>query len=103
MLLLEANHDIEMLKRGSYPYNLKQRILGDYGHMANINAGRLLAEIMSARIKHVFLGHLSAENNTPEIAYRSVEQVMFDNNIKVGKDINIQLARRNFPSQCLNF
>ena len=103
VLLLEANHDIEMLKRGSYPYNLKQRILGDYGHMANINAGRLLAEIMSARIKHVFLGHLSAENNTPEIAYRSVEQVMFDNNIKVGKDINIQLARRNFPSQCLNF
>lgn len=102
ILLLEANHDIEMLKRGPYPYNTKQRILGDYGHMANVNAGRLLAEVMSEKIKHVFLGHLSAENNTPRLAYKAVEQVLFENGIKEGRDIKLELALRSTASTCIN-
>ena len=71
-VLIEANHDIRMLETGPYPYALKRRILGDFGHLSNENAGRLLCRILSDKLKHVFLGHLSAENNYPELAYEAV-------------------------------
>ena len=58
-LLLEANHDIRMLQVGKYPYYLKQRILGDRGHLSNENAGRLLCRLLHDNLKAVFLGHLS--------------------------------------------
>ena len=58
-LLLEANHDIRMLQVGSYPYYLKQRILGDRGHLSNENAGKLLCRLLHDDMKAVFLGHLS--------------------------------------------
>ena len=93
-LLLEANHDIEMLKRGPYPYALKQRILGDHGHMANVTAGMLLAEMMTERLQVVFLGHLSAENNTPPLAYHDVSETLYQNHIRVGRDVALQLAER---------
>lgn len=71
-LLLEANHDIHMLEAGTYPYYLKRRILGDRGHLSNENSGILLSKIWSRELKHVFLGHLSEENNFPDLAYESV-------------------------------
>lgn len=103
VLLLEANHDIEMLKRGPYPYNLKQRILGMYGHMANSVAGELIGEVFSGRMKNIFLGHLSAENNTPSIAYRTVAAILENNNISIGKDVNVELAQRHCPSRAIEF
>lgn len=72
-LILEANHDIDMLSMGPYPMALKRRILSDHGHLSNDNAGRLLDRVLNDRIKHVFLGHLSKENNEPELAKRTVE------------------------------
>lgn len=60
-LLLEANHDIRMLQVGKYPYYLKQRILGDRGHLSNENAGRLLCRLLHDNMKGIFLGHLSRE------------------------------------------
>ena len=69
VLLLEANHDVDMLKKGSYPWALKKRILGERGHLSNVTAGDTLSEIMSGRLKYVFLGHLSNENNEPHLAY----------------------------------
>ncbi|MGL4790121.1 MAG: MBL fold metallo-hydrolase, partial [Anaerotignaceae bacterium] len=101
ILLLEANHDVDMVKSGPYPYSLKKRILGDYGHMANENAGKLLAEIMSEKIKHIFLGHLSSENNTPSLAYKSVENILFEKNIKVGKDFTMEMANRHAASRLI--
>ena len=62
-LLLEANHDIRMLQVGKYPYYLKQRILGDRGHLSNENAGRLLCLHLHADMKAIFLGHFSKKNN----------------------------------------
>ena len=103
ILLIEANHDIEMLKRGPYPYNLKQRILGLYGHMANASAGELLKEVFSGRMRHIFLGHLSKENNTPELAYKTVENILFENHINVGRDVKLELARRNSVSPAVQF
>lgn len=71
-LLLEANHDINMLQVGPYPYYLKQRILGDRGHLSNERAGQLLCRLMHEGLQNVILGHLSKENNLPELAYEAV-------------------------------
>ena len=71
-LLLEANHDVNMLQVGPYPYYLKQRILGDRGHLSNERAGQLLCSLMSDRPQAVMLGHLSKDNNLPELAYETV-------------------------------
>lgn len=72
MLYVEANHDIRMLQVGPYPYYLKQRILGNKGHLCNEMAGRLIKELYSRRLKNVILGHLSRENNFPELALEAV-------------------------------
>lgn len=71
-LLLEANHDVNMLQVGPYPYYLKQRILGDRGHLSNERAGQLLCDLLHDKLQAVMLGHLSKENNLPELAYESV-------------------------------
>ena len=71
-VLLESNHDLRMLETGPYPYYLKRRIMGDHGHLSNENAGRLLNCILNDKLKHVLLGHLSKENNLPELAFETV-------------------------------
>ena len=71
-VLLESNHDLRMLETGPYPYYLKRRIMGDFGHLSNENAGRLLNCILNDKMKHVLLGHLSKENNLPELAFETV-------------------------------
>ena len=71
-VLLESNHDLRMLETGPYPYYLKRRIMGDFGHLSNENAGRLLNCILNDHMKHILLGHLSKENNMPELAYETV-------------------------------
>ncbi len=71
-LLLEANHDVNMLQVGPYPYYLKQRILGDRGHLSNERAGQLLCDLLHDKLQAVVLGHLSKENNLPELAYEAV-------------------------------
>ena len=72
-ILLEANHDIRMLQAGPYTYALKQRILSDRGHLSNDNSGLLLNQILHDNMKYVLLGHLSKENNMPELAYETVK------------------------------
>lgn len=67
-LVLECNHDLEMLANGSYPYPLKQRIAGPYGHLHNEAAAELLGRIDTSKLKHVIAAHLSKQNNTPEKA-----------------------------------
>jgi phosphoribosyl 1,2-cyclic phosphodiesterase len=67
-LVLECNHDLDMLERGSYPYPLKQRIAGRLGHLHNDAAAGMVARIDTSRLKHLVAAHLSQENNTPELA-----------------------------------
>ena len=69
---LEANHDVNMLQVGPYPYYLKQRILGDRGHLSNERAGQLLCSLLHDKLQAVMLGHFSKGNNLPEIAYEAV-------------------------------
>ena len=71
-LFLEANHDVNMLQVGPYPYSLKQRILGDRGHLSNELSGRLLKRIVHEKLQGIVLGHLSKDNNIPELAYETV-------------------------------
>lgn len=98
ILLLESNHDIEMVKASRYPYFLKQRILGDNGHLSNDNAGKLLCKLINHGVNKVILGHLSKENNFPELCYRSVANILESDNIKIGKDIKMEVALRNSHS-----
>jgi phosphoribosyl 1,2-cyclic phosphodiesterase len=67
-LVLECNHDAEMLERGPYPARLKERIRGPYGHLANDAAARLLAALDNRRLRHIVAAHLSRQNNTPDLA-----------------------------------
>lgn len=70
-LLLEFNHDVEMLARGPYPDMLKRRVGGDYGHLSNVQAAGLLQRIDTSALKHIVLTHLSEKNNTPELALQA--------------------------------
>ena len=72
IVLLESNHDVNMLQVGRYPYMLKKRILGDRGHLSNVMSGQLLSRILNDHMKGIFLGHLSQENNLPELAFETV-------------------------------
>lgn len=72
MLLLESNHDVDMLRAGRYPYELKMRILGNKGHLSNDAAGAAAVQLCAQGVKQILLGHLSAENNFPELAWESV-------------------------------
>jgi len=98
-LLLEANHDVGMLQVGPYPYYLKQRILSDRGHLSNENSGRLLCRILHDKLKAVLLGHLSKENNLPELAYESVRlEVTLGDCPYKGGDFDIRVAGRSEPT-----
>lgn len=99
-LMLEANHDIRMLQTGIYPYPLKQRILGDKGHLSNESSGQLLCELLHDGLHAVMLGHLSKENNYEELAYETVrlEITMGDNPYKAG-DFPLYVAKRDTVSQ----
>ena len=76
--LIEANHDIDMLKNGPYPYYLKQRILSNKGHLSNSDSGKLASALAKGGTKHIILGHLSHENNTPRIALETVGAAVGD-------------------------
>lgn len=97
VLLLEANHDIRMLEVGAYPYYLKKRILGDRGHLSNDNSGKLLCKLLDSDLKRIFLGHLSKENNYPDLAYETV-RVEIEQYGHIAKDIIISVAKRDEPS-----
>lgn len=100
VLLLEANHDIRMLQVGPYPYPLKQRILGELGHLSNESSGRLLGRLLHDHFKTVILGHLSKENNLAELAYETVRQeVEAGENPYHGNDFPIYVARRDRRSE----
>ncbi len=98
-LILEANYDDEMLRHSSYHFSLKARISGANGHLCNKQTAEYLAENYTSRLKHVFLCHLSQENNHPELAYKTVELRLAMNNVKVGKDVLLTVLKRGKPTE----
>lgn len=97
IMLLESNHDIQMLKDGTYPPILKKRILGNYGHLSNNAAGEFLSSIVSSKLKYVFLGHLSQENNTPQQALETVSKTLQRNGFSENLSFNLQVAPAEVP------
>ncbi len=95
ILYLEANHDPDMLKNGPYPWHLKQRIQSRTGHLSNKDAGRLLAELVHPGLQHVVLGHLSEQNNHPEIALARAGDAMN------GASVSLTVARPDCPGRHL--
>ena len=92
--IIESNHDIKMLQDGKYPYHLKQRILSDTGHLSNEMASKYLVQYIGNNTKKIVLIHLSHENNNPEIALKTLENKLLENNIKFN-DIIISEQNEN--------
>ncbi len=93
-VIIESNHDIEMLKNGSYPYPLKQRILGEFGHLSNTLCAKLLPHLVRHGCESFILAHLSEENNRPEIAYNESLASLNANGFCVNIDVedSVRLA-----------
>jgi phosphoribosyl 1,2-cyclic phosphodiesterase len=100
VLLLESNHDPEMLERGRYHPSLKVRVAGKRGHLSNAQAGMLLAEVAVPQKTHVFLAHLSEENNTPMLAFDTVSRVLEGSNVAVAR---LEIAERHIPGEMVSF
>ncbi len=97
-LIIEANYDDEMLKMGPYPKHLKERIYSDNGHMSNIDTATFLAENFNKHLEHIWLCHLSKDNNHPELALKTVEWKLRNKGVIVGKDVQLTALKRNTPS-----
>ncbi|MFQ8601567.1 MAG: MBL fold metallo-hydrolase [Anaerovoracaceae bacterium] len=97
LLLLEANHEKEILLMGPYPYSLKRRILGETGHLSNVSAGECLCQLMEVKQKkrRILLGHLSNENNDPSVAMLTVKNTLMEKNIFAGNDLDLEVVLRD--------
>ncbi|MEI8272165.1 MAG: MBL fold metallo-hydrolase [Paludibacter sp.] len=102
-MVLEANYDEQMLRQGPYPVHLQNRIIANTGHLSNEQAGIFLAKSYNKRLKHVFLCHLSRENNLPEVAYTTVQYHLEEREIVVGKDLELVTLDRLNPSELYIF
>ena len=100
-ILLEANYDSNVLKCSSYPYSLKQRISGPHGHLSNDVAGKTISYLAKRGLNTVMLGHLSKENNFPELAYKTVVEQLMENKIE-NNLFNLSVATRNCVSQIID-
>ena len=100
ILLIEANHDVRMLEVGPYSYALKRRILGRLGHLSNETAGQFIKKLLNDHVRSIILGHLSKENNLPDLAYEAVKYEISDNPYTndVG-DFDLHTAFRDKPDR----
>ncbi len=101
-VFLESNYDPEILKVSKYPFPLKQRISGPHGHLSNSSAGKTISNLLLKKdLKEVMLGHLSKENNFPELAYQTVANELIENNSDLNT-IRLSVANRYSPSKIVN-
>lgn len=83
MYIIESNHDEKILMDGNYPYILKQRIIGDKGHLSNNMAASILRKVVGPNTKYIFLAHLSEENNTKKLAYNETKNILEETNFNI--------------------
>ncbi|MBR5376158.1 MAG: MBL fold metallo-hydrolase [Lachnospiraceae bacterium] len=101
-VMMEANHDVNMLQVGPYPYKLNKSIRGDKGHLSNDACGRFLVDLLSTRLENIILGHLSQENNLAELAYETVrmEVTMSDTGFRFS-DLRVLIGKRDERTELL--
>ena len=99
-ILLESNYETELLKYSRYPYSLKKRILGPNGHLSNEDAGKTISVLAKNGVSNIALGHLSKENNFPELAYKTVLENIINNKID-SNNLSISVAHRDKPDNMI--
>lgn len=99
LLCLESNHDLEMLENGPYPWHLKKWIASNEGHLSNLQAGLLVLEHASSRMKNIVLAHLSQTNNTPAIALRNFKNIISE---RLNFHPKIVVSERFEPTEIIN-
>lgn len=102
-LVIEADYEKQMLEAGPYPRHLKDRILSPLGHQSNVECGQAIAENATPALRHVWLCHLSDENNHPDLAEKTVKQVLREHGIiagnDAGADFKLDVLKRKTPSE----
>lgn len=88
-LIFEANHDISMLQMGRYPWSVKRRILGDYGHVSNEDSAIAMEDIITDKTKRIYLAHLSRDNNMKDLARMAVEQHLTEKDFPINHGLKI--------------
>lgn len=98
VLILESNHDLEMLRVGPYPWALKQRLIGRYGHLSNTAVGRFIRERYDGSAEYFVLAHLSSKNNHPELARQEAIRAMNDRGFSSGR---VEMTRQDRPTELI--
>lgn len=94
-IMLESNHDVDMLNRGNYPYLLKRRILSTSGHLSNVDCATTLKQLLEyGNVRNIVLGHLSENNNTHELAFSEAVKAVASKKLTEGKDVNVVVAEQ---------
>ena len=99
MAVVEANHDVEMLRHGQYPPYLQKRILSGHGHLSNDDSGVFCSALVNSGARYIALAHLSKDNNTPRLAYDTVADTLMECGAKMGRDMELEVAPRDIPSR----
>lgn len=94
VIVMESNYDVDMLMKGKYPYYLKKRISSPKGHLSNEACGQNLLDMIGPDTKHIYLAHMSAENNDPYLAKDTVRNMLNEGGVCVEKDVSIKLTKR---------
>ncbi|MBQ8974420.1 MAG: MBL fold metallo-hydrolase [Oscillospiraceae bacterium] len=97
--IVEANHDVEMLRTGPYPYHLKARILSEHGHLSNDLSGELCSALAEGGTRKIVLAHLSKKNNTPQIAYHTVSDALYEKGAQEAGDVLLAVAPADQPGK----
>jgi phosphoribosyl 1,2-cyclic phosphodiesterase len=87
--VFESNHDVQMLRMGRYPWNIKRRILSDVGHVSNEDAALAMGDVIGDRTRRIYLAHLSQDNNMKDLARMSVEQTLETRGFQVGEQFSL--------------
>jgi phosphoribosyl 1,2-cyclic phosphodiesterase len=96
--VFESNHDVQMLRMGRYPWNIKRRILGDYGHVSNEDAALAMSEVIGDRTKRIYLAHLSLDNNMKDLARMSVAQTLESRGVVIGEQVDLYDTDAKIPT-----
>lgn len=103
LVLIESNHDIKMLQNGAYPYYLKRRILSEIGHLSNDGCAQAVTQLIKTGTTRFVLGHLSRENNIPQLAYQNTYSALTEVGAKEGQDFLLSVAPRDNQSKITIF
>lgn len=98
IVLLESNHDVDMLLHGPYSPELKRRVRSSVGHLSNEDCALTCAHLLDMGVRHILLGHLSLDNNTPSVAYATTEESLVMKGAHIGSDVTLEVASRYAPS-----